>query len=334
MKKSLSIVVPVYNDWASLFILLSRLNDAAKTLGNQIFVIVVDDGSTDQLDDAAATSSLVGLSSLCGVELVHLCLNIGHQRAIAVGLCIAVEEHETDAILVMDGDGEDPPESIGKLLECASSDDDFCVVAQRRKRTESFSFKVSYLVYKGIFRLVTGKQINFGNFSLTSRAYARRLVMVPDLWDNFAAAVLRSRLPVRKVLIDRGRRYAGVSKMNFVSLIVHGMSGMSVYAETIFVRLLALTVGLFFMTIAAITLVLVLRLFYPQHATPGWATTVSFGMLIILAQAFFTVLSSMLMLLNARVQRQILPIKEFRHYIALRRMLVGDRPRHESLTIS
>ena len=114
--------------------------------------------------------------------------------------------------------------------------------------------------------------------------------MVSDLWNNLAAAILRSRIPFEKLPIDRGSRYAGKSKMNYVSLVVHGLSGISVYAETIFVRLLMFTAFLVTMSVALIAFVLFLRIFYPAYATPGWATTVTFGLVIILMQVFFVTL--------------------------------------------
>ena len=325
MVKSLCIVVPVFNDWASALILLDHLNEVAKTLGIEVYVNLVDDGSTELFDETTLPK-IQSFTHLMGAEIVHLALNVGHQRAIAIGLCVAVEEHNLDAILVMDGDGEDPPEAIGTLLQATAGRPDFCIVAQRRKRTEKLTFKLSYIVYKSVFRLVTGKEINFGNFSLTSRGYARRLVLVSDLWNNLAAGVLRSRLPVQRVPVDRGHRYAGSSKMNFVSLVIHGLSGISVYAETIFVRLLLLTVIVAVLTVLMIAVVISLRLFFPEHATPGWATTVSFSMVIILAQICFTAFSSILMLLNSRVQRLILPVKAFHDYVGIRRLLVGRRP--------
>jgi glycosyltransferase involved in cell wall biosynthesis len=324
MINNLCVVVPVYNDWISLKVLLVRLNEVAKTLGTNIFVTVVDDGSIEPLD--GSVSDLSALTSLLGIQVVHLAVNVGHQRAIAIGLCVAAEDHNLDAALVMDGDGEDPPESISTLLKNAEGQKDFCIVAQRRKRMEKISFKLSYLVYKGVFRLVTGKEISFGNFSLISRGYLRRLVMISELWNNLAAAILHSRLPVDKVPIDRGHRYAGSSKMSFVSLVVHGLSGISVYANEIFARMLLLTIFMVSLTTISIATVLFLRIFYPQYATPGWATTVSFGMIIILMQVFFTTLSSILVLLNSRMQRLVLPLMEYRSYIASQRLLVGRMP--------
>jgi hypothetical protein len=66
---------------------------------------------------------------------------------------------------------------------------------------------------------------------------------------------------------------------------------------------------------------LVLRIYFPLHATPGWATTVSFGLIIIFLQVFLTTLSSILMILNNRVQRLVMPFTDYKPYVALKRML-------------
>ena len=319
----LRVVIPVFNDWESLAILLRELDRLAGSLGCELIVSVIDDGSTQS--DEMLRQVVGDLEALEQLELVQLAVNVGHQRAIAVGLCRAAESDDCDAVLVMDSDGEDPPESIPLLLERARGQREFCIVAKRRRRSESLAFKVSYLIYRSVFQLVTGKKIRFGNFSLISTGNVRRLTMIPDLWNNLAAAVLRSRLPLEQVPVDRGKRYAGRSKMNFTSLIVHGFSAISVYADTIFVRLLVTTVVMMCLTVPAVVTVLFLRLFVPVHATPGWASTVIFGMTIILLQALFTMLTSILALLNSRVQRLMLPIIDYKPYVKEVEVLIASR---------
>lgn len=325
----LRVVVPVFDDWESFALLLRELDRQAEALGGDLLVSAIDDGSRSE---ATAVEAVAGqLPSLTGLEIVRLAVNVGHQRAIAVGLCRAAELGDADAVLVMDSDGEDPPQAIASLLERARLKQEFCIVAGRRKRTESLRFRASYVLYKTIFTLVTGKKISFGNFSLTSLGYVRRLVALPDLWNNLPAAMLRSRLPIEQVSVDRGRRFAGESKMNFTSLVVHGFSAISVYAETIFVRLLLATVAMMGLTLLAVATVLLLRLLAPAYATPGWATTVSFGMIIILVQGLFTSLMSLLSLLNNRVQRLMLPMMDFHPYVRTVDVLIAARtlPRHE-----
>ncbi|WP_051979452.1 glycosyltransferase [Edaphobacter aggregans] len=318
----LRLVVPVFNDWASFNILIRELDRVAADLPVRMAVSVVNDGSTHSPE--ADLDDLSTLKNLEAVEIIHLYSNVGHQRAIAIGLCVAAEDDNFDAALVMDADGEDSPDVIGQLLETVGNGKDFCVVARRRRRSENLTFKLSYLIYKFAFRMLTGKQIAFGNFSLFSRSCVKRLVRVSDLWNNLPAAVLRSRLPIRALPVDRAHRYAGKSKMNMTSLVVHGFSGISVYAETIFVRLLFVTLALVSLSTVSIAVVLTLRLFFPLHATPGWATTVSFGMIIILVQVLSITLSSILMLLNSRVQRLIVPLADYKCFIDYRQQLLND----------
>jgi glycosyltransferase involved in cell wall biosynthesis len=317
----LRLVIPVFNDWTSFRMLLVELDKAAATLPFQIVVSAVDDGSTD--DPLAGLADLPTLPHLAGAEIVHLAANLGHQRAIAVGLCVAAHDGNLDAVLIMDADGEDPPQAIEILTRGIGDSTDFCFVAQRAKRVETRSFKLFYMLYKSFFKLVTGKSISFGNFSVLSRSYLNRLVMISDLWNNLPAAILRSRLPIKPVPIHRGPRYAGKSKMNFTSLIVHGLSGISVYADTIFVRLLMLSAALVVLSCVCVAVLLALRLFFPGYATPGWATTITFGLAIIILQVLFTALSSILMLLNNRVQRLIVPKVEYLPYVGTRRLLFG-----------
>jgi hypothetical protein len=66
-----------------------------------------------------------------------------------------------------------------------------------------------------------------------------------------------------------------------------------------------------------------LRLFVPAHATPGWATTIIFGLSIIILQLVVTALSSLLMLLNNRVQRLVIPKLDYVPYVRSRQMLFG-----------
>ena len=70
---------------------------------------------------------------------------------------------------------------------------------------------------------------------------------------------------------------------------------------------------------------LILRIFFPAHATPGWTTTISFGLTIIILQALFTALSSILTLLNNRVQRLIVPRLDYPAYVKNRNLLFGLR---------
>ena len=157
------LVVPVYNDWESFRVLLHELDAVAASLPFQLFVSAVDDGSID--DPIPSLSDLSGLHHLVGVEIITLAVNVGHQRAIAIGLCAAAQQRNFDAVLIMDADGEDPPQSLLSLTRDIGQRTDFCFVAQRKKRVETLLFKFFYLLYKFFFKLVTGRRSASATFA-------------------------------------------------------------------------------------------------------------------------------------------------------------------------
>ena len=86
--------------------------------------------------------------------------------------------------------------------------------------------------------LLTGIPVRVGNFSVIPAAQLRRLVVVSELWNHYAAAVFKARTPKATVPTARAPRLAGRSRMNFVDLVTHGLSALSVHSELIGVRLL------------------------------------------------------------------------------------------------
>jgi hypothetical protein len=179
----------------------------------------------------------------------------------------------------MDSDGEDLPESIVQLVAELEREYIDIAVAQRRRRVETFKFKAAYVLYKLFFKLLTGRNINFGNFMAMRSGGLRRLVAMQELPLHLAATALVSKLRIKPIIIDRGPRYAGRSKMNFVGLVLHAFRALMVFAEDVLVR-----VGIVCSLIAALSvffaiLAVVLKLI--GFATPGWFS-VALGVLIII----------------------------------------------------
>lgn len=268
----ITIVTPVFEDRAAASRLFVEL---AGTLGERLFVVAVDDGSVRepvQLEwlQAARARGVV----------IRLRRNVGHQRAIAIGLgWVADNLDDAGQIVVMDSDGEDLPQSIRELTAALESPDVDIVVARRRSRVESLRFRAFYVVYKALFRLLSGRAISFGNFMAMKPAAARRLAAMQELWIHVAASVLSSKLRVATRALDRGPRYAGQSKMNFVGLALHGFRALMVFADDVLVRVgiaCALVAGLSLVgSAAAITLKLI------GFATPGWFS-VALGILLLM----------------------------------------------------
>jgi hypothetical protein len=265
------IVMPVYEDREASGQLFRELY---AQYGTSVFVVAVDDGSLRQPIRAEHLDE-IGLPG----AVIHLRRNVGHQRAIAIGLHYVAENFPTAArTVVMDSDGEDTPATIPQLIAPLESDDIDAVVAQRRSRMETIHFKLFYVLYKWIFRLLTGRKINFGNFVALKPAAVRRLASMTELWTHLAGCVLLSKLRVQSEPIDRGRRYAGKSKMNFTGLALHGFRAVMIFAEDVLVRVGIVCAIVAAFAIGASLVATVLKII--GFATPGWFS-VSIGILLI-----------------------------------------------------
>jgi hypothetical protein len=270
------IVMPVFEDRASARFLL---RDIAATEGiGRPFVVVVEDGS---LRDPM-TAADIAEAGLDG-EVLHLARNMGHQRAIATGLAHVAQAHPGGPVVVMDADGEDEPAAIPALLAALSGNGADAVVAERRRRSEAMAFRAFYVLYRFFFQLVTGRAIRFGNFSAISAATVQRLVLMPELWLHLASSLIVSRMRIASVPTDRGRRYAGTSRMNFVSLSLHGMRSMMVFAEDVVVRVGVMCAALATSSGLLLTASAILKII--GIATPGWYSTASGILVVIMLQA-------------------------------------------------
>jgi len=216
--EAIVIVTPVYKDNEASSQLFQ---DLAALYNKRAYVVVVDDGSVQQPVDVVNIED-AGLPGL----VIKLKRNVGHQRAIAIGLSY-VAKHMTDSqrVIVMDSDGEDRPISINDLLKVLDSEDVDLVVAERKSRDETLGFRAFYIVYKWLFLLLAGHKISFGNFMALKPVAVKRLAAMQELWIHVAGCVLTSRLRMATCPLDRGPRNAGSSKMNFVGLALHGFKG-------------------------------------------------------------------------------------------------------------
>lgn len=302
--------MPLRDDWVSASTLIERLDEALPPSLCTITVVLVDDGSSIACDLANRWTHFQNISA---VQVLRLRRNLGHQRAICIGLLYVKEHHECDAVLVLDADGEDTPEGAVKLIHTFSNLGK-AVFAQRSRRTESFAFRLFYRFYRALHLLLTGLAVRVGNFSILPASYLSTLSVMPELWNHYAAAVFRSRLPYSMVPIARGRRIAGQSTMNFVALISHGLSAISVYGDVVGVRLLiASLIGSIVAALAAVA-VIGIRVF-TNLAVPGWATY-GVGMSAIIGIQLLTMaVSFSFVILSSRTHLGFVPIRDYSLFV-------------------
>ena len=159
---------------------------------------MIDDGSTEAAPLGFAAGPHQALTS---VGVLRLRRNLGHQRAIAIGLAYIERNVPCDAVILMDADGEDSPADIPRLVDQFRSEQGANIVfAERRKRAERPLFRVLYHAYRALHRALTGYDVRVGNFSVIPRTRLGGLVVVSELWNHYAAAVFRSRQPYPRFL--------------------------------------------------------------------------------------------------------------------------------------
>lgn len=305
--------MPVYEDWPSAMELCQSIDNIFREQKTfQVGILLIDDGSTATACPRELPFRPVALES---VSLLSLRRNLGHQRAIAVALAHIHQNWKVDAIVVMDGDGEDRPEDALLLLKTMeSAPRPTAVFAERGKRLENILFRGFYNAYRALHRILTGRDIRFGNFSILPFAHLDALVLFPEMWNHYAATFLKSRLPYVRVRCDRAKRKTGKSHMNFVSLAVHGLSALFANQEVVGTRLLvmmsAVTLGLFL----GIGAVVGVR-FFTHLAIPGWATSTMGLLLILVSQSLMAAFLMIFSIMSGRNHLGFLPIRDYPYFI-------------------
>ena len=308
----IAIIVPVFNDWVSFRFLVSEIDRVAADAKWEASIFAIDDGSVT--GDTYTQTDFQSLSHLQAVEIVHLTHNVGHQRAIAIGLCHAISLNQWHAVIIMDADGEDRPQAINILLDQLAVAPENIIFAKRGARNTSMQFKIFYALYRNLFLLLTGNEISFGNFCAIPQLWLRRVIQFPEIWTHLPGALMRSRLPYATTLIDRGERYDGKSKMGFISLISHGLSSMSVFVEAVLIRIIIATCIVSAICLVIIAVLVAIRML-SLWVTPGWTTTTVIGIIMISIQSFLLSMISVFVVLQGRSTVKIPPAKMYGEFI-------------------
>jgi len=310
---NITLLMPVYEDWDSAMALCQKIDHvflAHREL--HISVLIVDDGtSRGNIPEHAAFVP----QAIENIRALILRRNLGHQRAIAVGLAYIQQNLICDALVVMDADGEDRPEDIPALLEAMKNTPrPTAVFAERGKRLENAAFRLFYQAYRALHRIFTGRDIRFGNFSVLPWAQVESLVVFPELWNHYAATFVKSRLPYVRVRMNRDVRLTGRSRMDFVSLVVHGLSALFANQEVVGTRLLVLdlliTAGLFLLIVGVAAIRLLTNL-----AIPGWATFTMGILFILVSQSLIASFMLVFSIMMNRSQLGFLPIRDYSYFV-------------------
>ena len=227
----IKVLIPVYNDWQSVFKLIEEINNLPITSDFQISIIIVnDDSNHDRLDEEKE------FENIQSIKILNMKKNQGHSRCIATGLKYIFEKEDFDYVIPMDGDGEDRPIEIKEFLAQIQSPNEHSIVGERVKRSENLIFKVCYQFHKLLTITFTGKSIKFGNFTCLSKITVKKMVNEKATWNSFSGSLRKIEDKLTAIPSTRGIRYFGPSKMSFYNLIKHSLSIISVFRKTFLIR--------------------------------------------------------------------------------------------------
>jgi len=215
----LSIVVPLFNEEANVRELYRRLVAALDALWLGYELVFVNDGSTD---DTALLLDQLRRNDPRVVPL-HLSRNFGHQPAISAGLAYA----RGQAVVVMDGDLQDPPEVLGQFLERWREGHEV-VYAVRTQRKENLLKRAGYFLFYRLLRAVSDLDIplDSGDFCLMDRKVVDVLNRLPERM-RFVRG-LRTFVGFRQIGVPypRAAREAGKTKYSFAALVRLAIDGL------------------------------------------------------------------------------------------------------------
>jgi hypothetical protein len=308
---ALVVLIPVFDDYDALGIVMRSLEGALRERSRTATVLVVDDGSSILREMAWSPPQDVSLP----IHLLRLRRNLGHQRAIAIGLAYIYRHLPCEAVVIMDSDGEDRPADVPRLI------DEFerlgrrsVIFAERRRRSERLSFQTLYHLYRILHRTLTGIAVRFGNFSVVPFAALSNLVVASELWNHYAAAVLKTRQSYGTVHTNRGQRLAGRSSLNLVALVVHGLSAISVFGDVIGVRL-AIASGAVLSVLLCFIIVLTLGVLVADVMVPMWALFTSAALLLVVCQVLVTSCMVVVFVLGGRANTAFIPLRDYEWFV-------------------
>ena len=249
----ITILIPVFNDWQSLFKLLENINSEVSNLDHDFSLIIVNDASTEVRPELSYS-----FENFSSIKIINMKENRGHARCNASGLKYIFEKEMFDHVIPMDGDGEDRPEEIKNFIDNLNYSEGQTIVGDRVKRSEGLFFKSCYFFHKILTYSFTGKSIKFGNYTCLPKKVVEKMINEKATWSSFSgslAKVTNTRLAIPS---ERGSRYFGPSKMSFKNLLVHSLSIISVFKYNVLVRSVLFLLVYFFIifdNISNITLI-------------------------------------------------------------------------------
>ncbi len=225
LEPQINLLIPLYNEEEVFDKLIERLSKVMEASPLSIKVIMVDDGS---LDNTAELMRKVSLQD-DRFTSIFLSRNFGHQIALTAGLDYV---DATEAVMILDGDLQDPPELIEDFYPYLKKGYDV-IYAVRKKRKESFfkiiAYKIFYKVLKRISKLEI--PVDSGDFSLISRRVVNDMIRMRE--ESRFLRGMRNWVGYKQIGVEyeREERQEGDSKYTIRKLLSLALNGIFNFSE-------------------------------------------------------------------------------------------------------
>jgi len=269
---TLSIVVPLYNEQDNVAPLLERIFAIAERLeGTPSYeVVLVNDGSTDRTLEQIRSE----LARRSNLVLVNLSRNFGHQIAASAGIEVA----QGDAVVLMDGDLQDPPELIAAFIAKWREGFDVVYAVRRTRKGESpFKLLTARIFYRTIKRLTkVSIPVDTGDFRLMSRRVVDVLKRSPERHRFLRGMVSWVGFNQTGVDYDRDERLSGTTKYPLTKMFRFAIDGITSFSDVPlrFASYLGFISSLVAFIYALVVISYKLFSLKPPGYTPGWASTI------------------------------------------------------------
>jgi hypothetical protein len=228
--KKIIILIPVYNDWRSLNLLLKKINFILNKNNLKTDVLIINDNSS-------AKNNLIKkkLSRIKKITFLNLKINVGSQKSINFGLNYINKKKENSIVTIIDSDGEDDPKEIVKMIKLAEANKNYVITSNRLARKENLIIRFLYKVHLILTFILTGKWISFGNFTTFNSLNIKKILQNGDSCQAHSAAVMKN-CQILRIFAKRKKRFFGQSKVSFAGLLFHSLKIITVFRKEVFYR--------------------------------------------------------------------------------------------------
>ena len=289
MKKNIEIIVPLFNEYECIDELVSRLKKTEKEvtdLNLKLVITFVNDGSESKFRRILEVYGM----EYDNINILNLSRNFGHQAALRAG----IDNSNSDAIIMLDGDLQDPPELIPEMLrEWIDGADSVSAVRKIRKKEswfKKFTAKMFYIIFDNNSDFESTR--NSGDFKLISKWMVEEIQNITEHNLYLRGFIDWLGGDNKKVLYDRDERFGGEKRYKYgqsYKVAVNGLVSLSDFFPKLLNKILIFSlISIFFIVIWIISTYIL----FPNQLVQGWSSLIlTMLLMLILQSASFIFLS-------------------------------------------